>query len=80
MKKTILMVAGALVSGVILGANKPLQKLLSPALKAGGRGSASAYDSLLTFVIKRKEYIEDLIAEAKIKKHQNKTEKTIALT
>ena len=80
MNKTILMVAGALVSGVILGANKPLQKLLSPALKAGGKGGATAYDAFLTFVMKRKEYIEDLIAEAKIKKHQNKTETTIAPT
>ena len=80
MNKTILVVAGALVSGVILGANKPLRTLVSPALKAGGRGSAGAYEFLLTFVVKRKEYIEDLIAQAKLKKHQSKTEKTIALT
>ena len=80
MKKTILVVAGAFVSGVILGANKPLHKVLSPTLKAGGRGSARAYEFLLTFVVKRKEYIEDLIAEAKLKKHQTKTERTIALS
>ena len=80
MKKTILMIAGTFVSGVILGANKPLRKLLSPAVKAGGRGSASAYDALLTFVVKRKEYIEDRIAEAKIRKREKKTERTIVLT
>jgi hypothetical protein len=80
MKKTILVIAGTFVSGVIFGANKPLRKLLSPAAKASGKGGAKAYESVLKFIMKRKEYIEDRIAEARIRKHENNTETTIALS
>ena len=80
MKKTILVIAGTFASGVMLGAAKPFQKVLSPALKAGGKRSAKAYESVLKFIVKRKEYIEDRIAEAKIRKHENNTETTIALS
>ena len=80
MKKTILVVAGTFVSGVILGANRPLRKLLSPAVNAGGKRIAKTFDLLLSFTVKRKEYIEDLIAEAKMKHRKNKKDKTIALS
>jgi len=80
MKKTILVITGAFISGVILGANKPLRRLLSPVVNAGSKGIAKTYDSLLTFMMKRKEYIEDLIAEAKMRDHETETERTIALS
>lgn len=80
MKKTVLWVAGAFVVGVILGANRQLLKLLSPMVDAGDRKIAMTYYSALKFMVKRKEYIEDLVAEAKMKKHEHKEEKTIGLS
>ncbi|HIJ40486.1 MAG TPA: hypothetical protein HPP90_05325 [Deltaproteobacteria bacterium] len=66
MKRTVLVISGAFVSGVVLGANRPLLKFLSPSARAGGKGIAKMYHCLLTFIVRRKEHIEDLVAEAKM--------------
>jgi len=79
MKKTVLVVAGAFVAGVILGANRQLLKLLSPIVNAGDKRIAMTYYSALKFMVKRKEYIEDLVAEGKMRKHEHKEERTIVL-
>ena len=68
MKKTVLVVAGAFVAGVVLGANRQLLKLLSPIVNAGDKRIAKTYYSALKFMVKRKEYIEDLVAEAKMRR------------
>lgn len=80
MKKTVIVVAGAFVTGVVLGANRRLLKFLSPVVNSGDKRITTAYYSALKFMVKRKEYIEDLVAEAKMRKHEHKEERTIALS
>ena len=80
MKKTTLVTVAAFVSGVVLDANRPLLKFLSSAANAGGKRIAKTYHSVLKFIVRRKEHIEDRIAEAKMRSHENKKERTIALS
>jgi hypothetical protein len=77
MKKTALMIVTAFVSGVVLGANRPIRKFLSPAVNAGGERLTKTYNFVLKFAVKRKEQIEDLVAEARMGKLENKKETTI---
>lgn len=74
----------ALVIGILIGANWPkIEKLLKsylkdidPQLKSLGKTSNEGYSAMITFLAQQKEKMEDLIAEAKIKKVKREEKET----
>jgi len=67
MKKTGIMIAASFTTGIIFGAAKPMGNFVSPAFKKGEHEIMKMYHFIIKFMMKRKEYIEDLIAEARMK-------------
>lgn len=66
----------AFALGVAIGANWPkIKKYVLPMTENLGKKSADAYHEILSFIVEQKERIEDLLAEAKIKKKIEKTRK-----
>lgn len=59
----------ALLIGMAIGANWPkIRKQLKPLLDSLGEKTGDASDAVIRFLAEKKEYIEDRIAAAKIKK------------
>lgn len=59
----------ALLIGIAIGANWPkIRKQLKPLLDSLGEKTGDASDAVIRFLAEKKEYIEDRIAAAKIKK------------
>ena len=55
--------------GVAVGANWPkIRKYLGPYLETAGEASAKGFHSLLGLFVSGKERVEDLLAEAQVKK------------
>ena len=62
--------------GVAVGANWPkIRKYLVPYMETAGETSAKGFHSLLGLFVSGKERVEDLLAEAQVKKTK-KTKKT----
>ena len=80
MKKTEIMIAAAFIAGVIVGATRPIKKFLSPVVNTDSGTIVNIHHSVLKFIMSRKERIEDLIAEAKIRKHRDKAMITVVAT
>ncbi len=58
-----------LLVGVAVGANWPkIRKYLGPYMETAGAASAKGFHSLLGLFVSGKERVEDLLAEAQVKK------------